>query len=188
MATQDSTPKIKLKKRKVCSDSFQLFRSTQKVCSPGCAIKLAQVGTAKKSAKAHTKAKKELKDNDRSFQLKKTQTIFNRFIRLRDSDLPCISCQRFHEGRYDAGHYLSAGAYPALRFHPLNCHKQCHYNCNINRSGNIAEYRIHLVKKIGLQNLGWLEGPHEPKRYTITNLKTIQKWFKRKTKRMERDL
>jgi hypothetical protein len=33
----------------------------------------------------------------------------------------------------------------------------------------------------------YLEGPHEPKRYTIENLKTLQKWFKRKIKRMERD-
>jgi hypothetical protein len=83
----------------------------------------------KQDKKSHAKAKRELKDNDKSFQTKKTQTIFNRFIRLRDSDEPCISCGNHHTGRYDAGHYLSAGAYPELRFHPLNCHKQCHYNC-----------------------------------------------------------
>ena len=91
-------------------------------------------------------------------QLKLAQAEFNKFIRLRDAHLPCISCQRFHEGRYDAGHYLSIGAHPEHRFNEDNCHKQCHWNCNIQQSGNIKNYRIELVKKIGIQKVTKFRG------------------------------
>jgi len=75
MTAKDNTIKPKFKKCKVCKSKFQLFRTTQKVCSTNCAIELAKVDNAKKSKKAHTKAKKELKDNDKRFQADKTQTI-----------------------------------------------------------------------------------------------------------------
>lgn len=139
----------------------------------------------KAEKKAHSQKKRDIKDNDRSFQVKKTQQIFNKYIRLRDSDLPCISCGRYHEGRYDAGHYRTTGSAPELRFHPDNCHKQCHYNCNIQRSGNLIDYRISLIKKIGIDRVMWIEGPHEAKRYTIEELKKIQEHYKQLTKELE---
>jgi len=156
-----------------------------------CAIEYAKKKSAKDSkAKAkkekqdHAAAKRSLKDNDKSFQVKKTQKIFNYYIRLRDNSNPCISCGRFHSGQYHAGHYRTAGANPELRFDDRNCHKQCS-TCNNHLSGNLVKYRIRLISKYGNKLVDWLEGPHEPKRYTIDNLKTIQKWFKRKTKRLE---
>ena len=148
---------------------------------------MAKYGLAKakkKSAKAHTKAKKELKNNDRSFQLKKTQAIFNAYIRLRDNDRNCISCGRRHEGQYHAGHYRTVGANPELRFNERNCHKQC-APCNNHLSGNLVNYRINLIANYSVEFVAFLEGPHEPKRYSIRDLKVLQKWFKRKTKRLE---
>jgi hypothetical protein len=139
-----------------------------------------------KDNQSHAKKKRELKDNDRSFQLKKTQQIFNEYIRRRDRANSCISCCRFHTGQYHAGHYRTVGANPELRFNDRNCHKQCSA-CNNHLSGNIVNYRITLIRRFGVQFVEYLEGPHEPKRYTIENLKTLQKWFKRKIKRMERD-
>lgn len=136
--------------------------------------------------KQHREAKKRIKDNDRPFQLQKTQTIFNRYVRLRDIHDPCISCLRFHDGQYHAGHYRTVGANPELRFDERNCHKQCSA-CNNYLSGNIVNYRINLINKISLESVRIIEGPHEPKRYTLSNLKTIQRWYKRKTKRLERD-
>jgi len=50
------------------------------------------------------------------------------------------------------------------------------------KSGNILEYRIRLVKKIGQAAVDWLEGPHEPKRYTIDELKEIKAEYKSKLK------
>jgi hypothetical protein len=159
-------------------------------CSMSCA---SQHGTAKakkardkKAKQDHTKAKRKLKDEDKSFQDKKAQTIFNKFIRLRDAGEPCISCQK-PPRKKNAGHYLSRGAHPELRFHPLNCHLQCEH-CNSFKSGNQSLYRASLIKKIGVAEVEWIEGPHEAKRYTIANLKTIQRWFIRKTKRLERDV
>ena len=141
---------------------------------------------AKQEKKSHSAAKRKLKDNDRSFQVKKAQVLFNGYIRLRDYKLGCISCQRPFVGKYDAGHYRSVGAHPALRFNPYNNNGQC-VHCNQHLSGNLVDYRIGLIAKIGLERVEYIEGPHAPKRYTIENLKTIQKWFKRKIRRMERE-
>ena len=142
---------------------------------------------AKADKKAHSKKKRELKDNDKSFQTKKTQEIFNRWVRVRDNSDPCISCLRFHDGQYHAGHYRTVGANPELRFDKRNCHKQC-APCNNHLSGNIVNYRVNLINKISSKSVRELEGPHKPKRYTVANLKTIQKWYKRKTNRLLREL
>ena len=184
MTAKDNTIKPKFKKCKVCKSKFQLFRTTQKVCSPNCAIALAKVDGAKKEKKSHSAAKRKLKDEDRSFQLKKTQRIFNTYIRLRDLSDTCISCGRHHSGQYHAGHYRSVGANPELRFLPSNCHKQCSA-CNNHLSGNISNYRINLIGKIGEAAVADLERSHPPKRYTIEDLKEIQSIYKLKTKELE---
>lgn len=138
----------------------------------------------RKITKDNAAAKRRLNDNDKSFQTKKTQAIFNKYIRLRDHDKHCVSCGRHHAGQYHAGHYLSVGAAPELRFDPRNCYKQCS-PCNNHLSGNLVNYRVRLIDAYGVGLVNYLEGPHRPKRYTIDNLKTIQRWFKRKTERLE---
>lgn len=90
---------------------------------------------------------------------------------LRLMRQPCISCGRYHQGKYDAGHYRSVGACPELRFCEINCFRQC-VPCNQHKSGNIIEYRINLVKRIGADKVAWLERQdHEPKKYTIEDCK-----------------
>jgi len=173
-----------LKSCKVCKTKFILFRTTQKVCSPDCAIALVRLDSAKKEKKSHSAAKRKLKDEDRSFQLKKTQSVFNKYIRLRDFDAVCISCGRKHDGQYHAGHYRTVGGNPELRFNSDNCHKQCSA-CNNHLSGNIVNYRLGLIVKIGLDRVNEIEGPHEAKRYTIEDLKEIQNIYKLKTKELE---
>jgi hypothetical protein len=37
----------------------------------------------------------------------------------------------------------------------------------------LSEYRSNLLKKIGLQKVEWLEGPHDPKKYVIEELKAM---------------
>jgi len=131
--------------------------------------------------KAQIQRKKVFKENDKPLRKREAQKAFNTFIRFRDGGLNCISCLRFHSGQYHAGHYKSTGASPELRFEELNCHKQC-APCNNHLSGNIEKYRINLVKKIGIDKVEWLEGPHEPKKYTCSDLKEIEKHFKSKLK------
>ena len=71
---------------------------------------------------------------------------------------------------------MSTGARPELRFEPLNVNKQCSA-CNNHLSGNIVEYRKALINKIGLEHLEWLEGPHEPKKYTVDDLREIKQHY-----------
>lgn len=73
-------------------------------------------------------------------------THFNAYIRRRDEGLRCISCGK--QPMSQAGHYYSAGHYPALSFNENNVHGQC-LPCNYYLSGNLIEYRKNLIKKIG---------------------------------------
>jgi hypothetical protein len=115
--------------------------------------------------------------------LREAQAAFNRYIRLRDHDKPCISCGRQHQGQWHAGHYRSVGACPELRFMELNVHKQC-APCNDHLSGNIVEYRRGLIERIGIDQVEWLEGNHEAKKYTIEEIKAIKAEYTHKSKEL----
>jgi hypothetical protein len=176
------------KKCKVCKVSYQPFSTISAVCSPVCAIAYAKtkqgIKHVEKAKRAEYRVAKE-NIKTKATWAKEAQTAFNKYVRLRDNIRPCISCQRHHDGQYHAGHYLSVGSSPSLRFNVLNCHRQC-APCNNHLSGNIVLYRVNLIKKIGLDKLEWLEGPHEPNRYRINELKRIKKIFTIKAKRITR--
>jgi len=172
---------MKAKKCKSCGAEFQPFRSLQRVCSPICAVNLAR-DDKKKAFKRETR-KMRAKIKTRGQWMKEAQAAFNKYIRLRDKAEPCISCGRHHTGQYHAGHYRSVGSAPELRFEPLNNNKQCSA-CNTHLSGNLINYRVALVKKIGIDSVEWIEGPHDAKKYTIDDIKGI----KSKYSRMARDL
>ena len=122
----------------------------------------------------------------RSDWLKDLQRVFNEFIRLRDVDLPCISCGRYHQGQYHAGHYRSVGACPELRFNEDNVHKQCSA-CNSHLSGNILEYRLGLIEKIGLERVEFLERQdHPPLKLSVEEIKDLIKAYKAKVKELKR--
>lgn len=113
---------------------------------------------------------------------KQAQIVFNRWIRLRDKDLPCISCGKFKDN-YDAGHYIAQGSSSFLRYHPDNVHKQCSPGCNRYMSGNLIEYRINLVKKIGAMQVEWLElHRHDIKKWEREELEEIIATYKEKIK------
>ena len=143
-----------------------------------------------KAARAKHRERKEAL-RPRAWYLKEAQKWFNKFIRLRDGSDDCISCGREYVtgnggkfSMFDAGHYRSVGANPELRFEESNCNSQC-VRCNRELSGNVANYRINLLKKIGSEKLEWLEGPHEPKKYTIDDLKEIIQEYKAKCKQFD---
>ena len=174
-----------------CRASFVPSRMGQAVCSPACAL-IDGPRHAPKARKAladierkDIKVRKE-KLKSRVDHLKDTQHAFNAWVRARDAALTCVSCGRHHDGKYDAGHYRTVGSNPALRFEPLNCHKQC-VPCNQHKSGDIVNYRISLVRRIGQDKVDWLEGPHEPQRYTIDDLKAIRADYKARLKQLKGD-
>jgi hypothetical protein len=118
--------------------------------------------------------------------LKETQREFNKYIRARDTGSACISCSRVNLKKINAGHYLSVGSRPELRFHPFNCHLQCEH-CNTYLSGNQAKYRINLVDQIRIDNVEWLEGPHEIPKWTIDEIKEIKAHYRAELKRLKEE-
>ena len=184
-------------KCKACKQAFTPFNSMQKACGPKCALELVELQKKEKnklfSSESVKKARKQLKklsDSDRSVMTRRAQAAFNTYIRKRDEKEPCISCGRSPNdnnlttgSRWDAGHYRSRGANPELKFVEINCWKQCVY-CNRSLSGNVSNFRIGLTKKLTADELEWLEGPHEPKKYTIEELKEIEQEYKRKLKEL----
>lgn len=152
---------------------------THKACGPECAVELAQREKTAKQRKESREKREKLKT--RSDHLREAQTVFNAFIRERDKDMPCISCGRFHQGSYDAGHYRSVGACPELRFNEDNVHRQC-VPCNQHKSGNVVEFRIGLVARIGELRVAELERKHEPRKYTIDEAKAIKDEYRIKLK------
>lgn len=175
-----------------CRVMFTPARDSQAVCGEiECAIAHGQSEKGRETtrkaladvARREIKVRKE-KLKSRAEHLKDTQIAFNAWVRERDAELPCISCGRHHQGKYDAGHYRTVGSNPALRFEPLNCHRQCS-PCNTQLSGNIVNYRIALVKRIGAEQVEWLEGPHEPKKYTVEELKALTAKYRAKTRELK---
>jgi hypothetical protein len=183
--------RAKQKKCKQCKSPFTPFNSLQKVCGAKCANDFAIAEREKKEAKAkdddikRVKQKlKQLSMKDRPKALRAAREAFNAFIRYRDKDFPCISCQRHHSGQYHAGHYKTKGAHPELEFNELNCHKQC-APCNNHLSGNIVNYRPNLIDKIGIDKVELIEGSHEPKKYTVDELWQIRDKYKIKLKELK---
>lgn len=156
-------------------------------CNAECAYEAYKAKQAKKAEREYKDRTNELKRdmlaNDRSHWMKKAQIAFNAYIRARDSGKQCISSGRPLVGKFDAGHYRSVGAHPELRFCELNCHGQSVAD-NQHKSGNLVEYRINLINRIGLDAVEWLEGPHEPKKYTIDDLKEIEKEYREKLNKL----
>ena len=180
---------VKQKTCKACGSKFRPSLSTQKACSVKCALELAPANQDKARKAIAQRERREIKVRkervkSRADHVRETQAVFNEWIRLRDAALPCVSCGRHHEGQYHAGHYRTVGANPELRFEPLNVWKQC-APCNNHKSGDIVNYRIELVKRIGADRVAWLEGPHEAQRYTIEDLKAIKAEYRAKIKELK---
>ena len=173
----------RLKTCRICKKKFEPVRFAQICCGIPCAIEHANALKAKKEKKEHREAKAKLKS--RADYLKEAQAVFNKYIRMRDDKEPCISCGRYHQGQYHAGHYRTVGAAPELRFNELNVYKQC-APCNNYLSGNLIEYRRKLVAKIGIKKVEWLESKHEANKYTIDEILEIKKHYQQKIKELER--
>lgn len=160
------------------------------LCSIDCAIGYGRQQKEKREREAEKKRWRERKEKakTRNEWLDDVQSVVNAYIRERDRGLPCISCGTFNPNiQYCAGHYLTRGAHPELRFEPLNIHKQCNKHCNLEKSGNQQQYRIGLLMRIGAEKVEWLEGPHEPKKYTIDELKALKAEYKQKLKDLKID-
>ncbi len=183
-------PKPKKCRIATCRASFVPSRMGQAVCSPACAA-IDAPRHQEKARKAIDQCKRrEIKVRreklkSRAEHMREAQAAFNEWVRLRDSDRPCVSCGRHHEGQYHAGHYRSVGANPELRFEPLNVWKQC-APCNTYLSGNLVNYRLSLLQLIGPEKVDWLEGPHPACKHTVEKIKTIKADYRAKIRELKK--
>lgn len=190
---------IKPKKCKApgCGQRFKPMLSTQKVCSPACALAMAKDPKLQKvAAKAITKQKRQdlqerrEKLKTKGEHLREAQAAFNAYIRERDrlAGYACISSGRpldWNGNAVDAGHYRSTGAAPHLRFDENNCHAQSKHD-NRYLSGNVTEYRLGLIQRIGLAAVEALEADQAPRRYTIEDLQAIKALYRQKLRDLKR--
>jgi len=164
---------------KNCKQKFEPIRFNQKYCLQHECLKAAVVDFQQKQWK---ETKKRMKTELKTTQdwLKEAQTIFNKYIRLRDEGLNCISCNKpIRKGNVDAGHMWSAGGHSNLRFNEFNVNAQCSRPCNKDKSGDINNYRLGFIKRYGADKLSDLDSiAHIERKFTKDELKEIIKKYK----------
>lgn len=174
-----------------CGNQARFLSGLKAFCSMDCTVEFAKKAGKKATEKKEKVKRKEFKQRKDKlnetvpYWTKKAQSEFNKYIRQRDKERPCVSCGKYESdlnhssrgGFWDCGHYRSVGSCPELRFEPLNAHKQCK-KCNQFLSGNHVEYRFGIAKRLSASQLAWVEGPHEPKRYRVDELKELHAHFK----------
>jgi len=115
--------------------------------------------------------------------IKEVQNIVNAFVRKRDFGLPCISCGKPTKPGDHAGHYRPTTHAPT-RFDEQNINLQC-VQCNVFYHGNVANYRLGLITKIGLDSVLEIESNHPPAKWTIQELKELKRLYKSKLKELK---
>tara|TARA_R110002167_G_scaffold11043_5_gene49346 strand:+ start:44 stop:586 length:543 start_codon:yes stop_codon:yes gene_type:complete len=174
---------------KKCSNKFIQYQFNNKFCKDlDCQVAKGLYLVDKQRTQKLKEINKDVRERKKALKtttdyLKEVETVVNRFIRLRDKDKPCISCQRPLNNKFDSGHYRSKGGNPEIRFNEDNIHGQCVY-CNRHLHANLIDYRISLIKRIGLERVEWLEGVHKPRKYTIPELIIMKEEYKEKIKNL----
>lgn len=168
----------------VCERPFARANALQSVCGVRCAVKVPRL--KRKAERADTRARKEAAKTRRQW-MNEAQTAVNRYVRMRDSTLGCVSCDRPASwgGQWHASHFRSVGAASAVRFHLWNIHKSCSI-CNNWKSGNLSEYEPRLRALIGDAKVDWLRSQNKLAEYPIDYLKRLKRVFKKKADRIVR--
>ena len=167
-----------------CKKQFTQFNSLNKVCSIKCAIELGKLKPAKVNYKrVNSQLKSEAKEKLETYSQKvnKVKVIFQKWIRERDKNEPCISCGTLTANEWHASHFKKAETYSGVIFNEINVWKSCK-KCNVFLNGNELNYRERLVKKIGLDQVIALEelaNETRTKKWTIEELQQIKNKYKK---------
>ncbi len=189
-----SPKKIRENKCKVCKGLFVKRSMTHKCCGPECAQIFAISEREKIERKAASKDRADTRlkldaMKRKSELIAKAQESFNAFIRYRDRNETCIDCGKPFEpqkpgGSIDAGHYLSRGSAPHLRFNENNCFAQ-RKNCNRPGGATKADFRAGVERRIGAEALTKLEYSQEITKLTHDDLRAIDKKYRDKLKELK---
>lgn len=166
---------------KNCKEKFEPKTFNRKYCYKDECIDAYFIYLKKEAAKKWNKEKKKRKEKLQTVQdlMKVAQSVFNKWIRLRDKGKPCISCNNPVPKKVNAGHYIASGKSKFLTFNEDNVHLQCEY-CNTYLHGNLLDYRINLFDKIGKERVEYLEANrHKTKKYTREEILAITDKYKK---------
>lgn len=163
-----------------------LFSSVQAKRCENCKTirKLKQQNEMTARALGRSQNKKQKKEQVISIAdlKKKVQREVNKYVKLRDKNLKCISCE-IREVEH-AGHYIAQGSSGLLRYTLENINGQCS-QCNVWLHGNLISYRIGLCKKIGENKVKELEDARFlTKKWTRENLEQLLQDIKEKIKEL----
>lgn len=142
-----------------------------------------------KSIKVNNKEKKKvLKDKLKTLSQYESDAKkeIQKYVRLRDADLPCISCGAT-DTVFHGGHFYKAEIYSGLIFDERNISKQC-AKCNTYLGGNENNYRLGLIQRKGLPFVLQLDADAIKLRdykYTKEELIDIKNLYKEKIKKIE---
>ncbi|HIP20835.1 MAG TPA: recombination protein NinG [Sulfurimonas sp.] len=161
-------PTKRYRKCKYCGEKSVPYGAMQPFCFKNKCIKAHNQKTIKAQIK-------QLNEKDTRYWIRIATKWFNQYIRHRDKDLNCISCDYdFKKGSRQghAGHFRPAGNHSILRFNELNVWKQCSI-CNNHKSGNVGAYERALRGRIGDDEVDTLLNNNTPKKWTIEELQSI---------------
>lgn len=196
---------------KICREWFHHRFPNEWWCCPEHGAEYGIMLREKEKIKKEQQRKKEAQQERRNIKIRKlalkpdsyfkaqAQQAFNKFIRLRDHDQPCISCGEtnppdLHGGQWDCGHFKTVGGFPELRFEERNAYRQCK-SCNAGsakhgaKAATVAQqYEATLVERFGQELVDWLNGPHEMTRYRREDFIRIRDEYRRRCREMEKKL
>lgn len=187
MIQSAESPKFRTRRCAVCRNRFTPRSMTHRACSADCAVTLAEISRKKVEKKADRRKRENLKTL--SQLAKEAEQYVNKYVRLRDANRSCISCDRpaSWDGQWHASHFKSVGANSALRFNLWNIHKACSI-CNSHLSGNIGEYAKRLPFRIGQERFDFLQSHERTCRYSREYLIRLKQVAMKACRRMERKL
>ena len=181
------TLKRKDKACRVCKKIFtpQYNSMGQICCSLPCALAHSRAKGEVEARKQHSKLVKKRRAAVKTPTkwASEAQAAFNGWIKLRDWGKPCCSCDRPHtlDHQRHASHYRTVKRAKQLRYNGWNVATSC-AQCNTHDSGNIVEYRIRLVDRIGKERVEALERNNDLCTHNIEYYKRVKKIFSKRTR------
>jgi hypothetical protein len=171
-------------KCKLCGEQFiRQYSLKQNCCSIEHTLQYLRQKEKKTTAKLQRKEQTELREKLKTYsqKLNEAKKVFQKWIRIRDADKPCISCgTTVSIPFWDGGHYKKAELYRGVIFDEDNVHKQCR-KCNFYLDGNELNYRRGLIDRIGKDKVEELEERAEQtkkEKYSDEFLKSIKTKYK----------
>lgn len=152
-----------------------------------CRIEYANKHLSKKKLevkKTNRKVLKKFNESDLKILKKLAQKLFNQFIRMRDKNLPCVSCGKIiGENEVSHASHFRPATNSRLRYDERNVHRSC-VKCNVFLSSNAIEYKKALIIKLGADIVEELENTNDPYKYTKDELDNIITIYRKKLKDM----